>query len=69
MPHTDTTWEIAKLKIAEWHRDAERDWAYQEAFRGTRSEAIDGVGFRERLARLFGGFPPLHSNGPRTAGT
>ena len=61
-------WELTKLKIDDFHREAERDRLARQALDARNSGAIDATPFRERLARLLGGFSPLQSRGPRLAG-
>lgn len=59
---------LAKLRIDELQREAERDRQARRARDARRRGAIDAVGYRERLARMLGGFPPLGTRGPRPAG-
>jgi hypothetical protein len=57
MLHPETMYELAKLRMAEQHRDAERERLIRQA--GTRhSGAIDAVRFRDRLSRLLGTIRP-----------
>ena len=58
---------LAKCHIADLLREAEQDRLARQVGKAERSGAIDAVGFRERLARLLGGFPPLSSGGFRWA--
>jgi hypothetical protein len=66
--HPDIAYEMAKLKIAEDLRIAERERLVRQAARRRDSGAIDAVGFRDRIARLFGNLPPSQSNRSRPAG-
>jgi hypothetical protein len=59
---------LAKLRIDELQREAERDRLARRARDVRSSGAIDAVGYRERLGRILGGFPPLGTRGPRPAG-
>jgi hypothetical protein len=54
MYHPETMFELAKLRIAEDLRQAERDRLVRQAGASRSSGAIDSVPFRERLGRLFG---------------
>lgn len=60
-------YELAKLRIAEDLRQAERERLIREAG-STRSGAIDTVPFRDRLARLFGLTSPSARSGTAPAG-
>ena len=52
MNHPLVMYDLAKLRIADDLRQAERDRLVRQA--GSRADgAIDAVPFRERLARLF----------------
>jgi hypothetical protein len=53
MNHPIVMYELAKLRIAEDLRQAERDRLLRRAGED-RHHAIDAVPFRERLGRLFG---------------
>lgn len=65
--HPDTTYELAKLKIAEDLRMAERERMVRRAADDRDSGAIDAVGFRDRVARLFGGSAHRGLNRPTAA--
>jgi hypothetical protein len=52
--HPDIAYDLAKLKIAEDLRIAERERLIRQAGRRRDSGAIDAVSFRDRVARLFG---------------
>ncbi len=54
MNHPLVSYELAKLKIAEDIRWAERERLVREAGAPRRNPSIDAVPFRERLARLLG---------------
>ncbi len=54
MYHPETMYELAKLRIAEEHRRAERERLVRQAGAERGSGAIDAVRFRDRLTRLFG---------------
>jgi hypothetical protein len=60
--------ELAKYHIADLHREAEQERLARQLPKRERNGAIDAVGFRARIGRLLGGFPPLRSGGPSTAG-
>ena len=63
MYHPETMYELAKLKMAEDLRYAERDRMVRLAG-GTRpSGAIDSVRFYERLTRLLGAIWPSTPDG------
>jgi hypothetical protein len=65
--HPDTTYELVKLKIAEDLRMAERERMVRRAAEDRHSGAIDAVGFRDRVARLFGGSHQRGVNRPTPA--
>jgi hypothetical protein len=67
MLHADTMYELAKLRIAEDLRRAERERLVRQAGAGRESGAIDAVPFRERLARLFGASWPAARGGLASA--
>jgi hypothetical protein len=52
--HPDIAYDLAKLKIAEDLRIAERERLVRQAGSQRNSGAIDAVSFRDRVARLFG---------------
>lgn len=52
--HADTMYELAKLRIAEDLRQAERARLVRRAGGESRHFTIDAVKFRQRVARLFG---------------
>ena len=58
MYHPETMYELAKLKMAEDLRYAERERMVRQAGSARPSGAIDAVRFRERLTRLFGAVWP-----------
>jgi hypothetical protein len=58
MYHPIILYDLAKLKIAEDIRQAERDRLVRQAGASRRDGSIDAVPFRERLSRLFGGARP-----------
>lgn len=61
MYHPETMYELAKLRMAEDQRIAERQRLIRHA--GDQpSGAIDAVRFRDRLTRLFGVVFPAHRN-------
>jgi hypothetical protein len=65
--HPDIAYDLAKLKIAEDLRTAERERLVRQAGRRRDSGAIDAVAFRDRVARLFG-LTPNRTNRSRPAG-
>jgi hypothetical protein len=67
MNHPYLMYELAKLRIAEDLRQAERDRMVREAG-AARSGSIDSVPFRDRVARLFGLAGPGTRSGAATAG-
>ena len=67
MNHPLVMYDLAKLKIAEDLRQAERDRLLRRAGE-SRHTAIDAVPFRERLSRLFGPIMPTGRPGAATAG-
>ena len=69
MYHPETMYELAKLKMAEDLRYAERERMVRLAGLARPSGAIDSVRFRERLTRLFGAVWPSTPDGatPTTA--
>jgi hypothetical protein len=60
--------ELAKFHIADMLREAEQDRLARQVRKPDRSNSIDAVGFRARIARLLGGVPAIHAGGPRAAG-
>jgi hypothetical protein len=58
MYHPETMYELAKLKMAEDLRYAERERMVRLAGSTRPSGAIDSVRFRDRLTRLFGAIWP-----------
>ena len=58
MYHPDTMYELAKLRMAEDLRIAERERLVRRAGADHPSGAIDAVRFRDRLTRLFGAVFP-----------
>jgi hypothetical protein len=69
MYHPETMYELAKLKMAEDLRYAERERMIRLAGSARPFGAIDSVRFRERLSRLFGAVWPSPADGatPTTA--
>ena len=67
MNHPLVMYDLAKLKIAEDLRQAERDRLLRRAGE-SHHDAIDAVPFRERLSRLFGTFAPIGRAGTAGAG-
>ncbi len=67
MYHPETMYELAKLRMAEDHRYAERQRLVRLAGSAAPSGAIDAVRFRDRLTRLFGAIWPSASSGASTA--
>ena len=68
MNHPLLMYDMAKLKIAEDLRQAERDRLVRQAGSPRPLGTIDTVAFRERLTRLFGAVWPSSSDGTATAG-
>lgn len=62
MIHPETMYELAKLKIAEDLRQAERERLVRRAG-ASPSGTIDAVRFRDRLAQLFGAIWPAAPRG------
>jgi hypothetical protein len=56
--HPETMFELAKLRIAEDLRYAERQRLVRQAGSARGPESIDAVRFRDRLTRLFGAIWP-----------
>ncbi len=68
MYHPETMYELAKLRMAEDQRLAERERLIRHAGEAKASGAIDAVRFRDRLTRLFGAVWPSHDGAaPATA--
>ncbi len=63
MYHPETMYELAKLKMAEDLRYAERERMIRLAGSARPSGAIDSVRFRERLTRLLGAIWPSTPDG------
>ena len=63
MFHPETMYELAKLKMAEDLRYAERERLVRQAGSARPDGAIDSVRFRERLTRLFGAIWPSTPDG------
>ena len=59
----ETWYQLAKLRMAEELRQAERERLVRRAGSPTPSGAIDAVRFRDRLARLFGSTWPTARDG------
>jgi hypothetical protein len=64
MNHPLVMYDLAKLRIADDLRQAERERLIRQAGQARADGAIDAVPFLERLTRLFGIVRPT---GPRTA--
>jgi len=58
MLHPETMYELAKLRMAEQHREAERERLIRQAGSTRPTGAIDAVRFRDRLSRLLGTIRP-----------
>ena len=54
MYHPETMYELAKLRMAEDLRQADRERLVRRAGETRSPGTIDAVPFRERLGRLFG---------------
>ena len=68
MYHPETMYELAKLRMAEDQRLADRERLIRHAGEAKASGAIDAVRFRDRLTRLFGVVWPGHDGAtPATA--
>ena len=68
MYHPLVMYDLAKLKIAEDLRQADRERLLRRAGEN-RPQGIDAVPFRERLSRLFGPiFPPGRPTGAAAGG-
>ena len=63
MYHPETMYELAKLRMAEDLRIAERQRLLRHAGESQPSGAIDAVKFRDRLTRLFGAVWPASHDG------
>ena len=68
MYHPETMYELTKMRIAEQHRDADRQRLIRQAGSTRGSGAIDAVRFRDRITRLFGTIWPASPSGNATAG-
>jgi len=68
MYHPETMYEMAKMRMADHQRDADRQRLVREAGSTRATGAIDAVRFRERLTRLFGTIWPTTPAGSSTAG-
>jgi hypothetical protein len=66
MNHPLVMYDLAKLRIAEDLRQADRDRLVRQAGAARNDRSIDAVPFKERIARLFG--PVFPTNRPGTAG-
>ena len=67
MTHPLVMYELAKLRIADDLRQAERDRMVREAGSARPQRSIDAVPFRDRVARLFGLSSPSTGDGVVTA--
>jgi hypothetical protein len=63
MYHPETMYVLAKLKMLEDLRQAERERLARRARSSTPTGAIDAVRFRDRLTRLFGPVRPSTRGG------
>jgi hypothetical protein len=63
MTHPLVMYELARLRIADDLRQAERDRMVREAGSARRPRSIDAVPFRDRVARLFGLSSPSTRDG------
>ena len=61
--HPETMYDLAKLRMAEDLRAAERQRLIRRAAADKPSGAIDAVRFRDRLTRLFGAVFPAGRDG------
>jgi hypothetical protein len=68
MNHPLLMYDLARLRIAEDLRQAERERLVREAGSTRRGGAIDAMPFRDRIARLFGIAGPQSRSGAATAG-
>ena len=68
MYHPETLFELAKLRMAEDLRQADRERLVRRAGETRSSGTIDTVPFKERLARLFGVAWPSGRGGAAHAG-
>ena len=66
MYHPETISALARIRMDEAQRDADRQRRIREAGSVRRSGAIDSVRFRDRMTRLFGTIWPTSPSG--TAG-
>ena len=60
-------WELSKLKIADFHREAAQDRLAAQVVNHRDGRAIDAVPFRARVARLLGA-PALFRRGAGPVG-
>jgi len=67
MYHPETMYELAKLRIAEDMRYADRQRLVREAGSNRQSGAIDSVRFRDRLTRMLGAIFASPSGGATPA--
>ncbi|OGO55764.1 MAG: hypothetical protein A2V85_02345 [Chloroflexi bacterium RBG_16_72_14] len=68
MYHPQLMYELAKLRIAEDLRQAERERLVRQAGSMEPSGSIDSVQFRERLTRLFDAIRPSIRDGVAPTG-
>jgi hypothetical protein len=68
MYHPILMYDLAKLRIAEDLRQAERERLVRQAGASRYGGSIDAVPFRDRLARLFGIGGPAARSGAAQAG-
>ena len=68
MYHPQLMYDLAKLRIAEDLRQAERERLVRQAGSSRDGGAIDAVPFLDRLARLFGFAGSPTRGGAATAG-
>jgi hypothetical protein len=63
MNHPLVMYDLAKMRMADDIRQAERDRMVREAASARTTRPIDAVPFRERIARLFGTARPTPDTG------
>jgi hypothetical protein len=68
MNHPLVMYDLAKLRMAEDLRQADRDRLVRQAGASRADRSIDAVPFKERIARLFGPVFPTGRPGAAGAG-
>lgn len=63
MYHPLVMYDLARMRMADDIRQAERDRLAREAASARTTRPIDAVPFRQRVARLFGTARPAPSGG------